>query len=1203
MSLFTIALRSLVYFWRGNLALAAGVAAATAVLTGALIVGDSMRDSLRSLSLDRLGQIDELLVSDGFFQSALAEKLQQTPIFQEQYSKAIPIILFPGGTVQSNSNGESCNVAGNVSVFGIQPEFWSLNRDDSSMAKKPAPSFPNPNSVIINQSLADDLRIGSMDDVPDMRLTVRIPKRNQLPGDSPMSKKSELIESLVDLEIASIVPDQGLGRFGMHPTQSNPLNIYVPIELLQDALSRTVLRHKSDPDQTNTILLSRKNGTTPDTVDSEKLLKQVQPDLADFGLSLKRITRTFGEAENKQTVFDYWSLSSDRLVFTDEEAAVIQSALPNAKPVFTYLANDIRKGDEESGIPFSMVSAIKFDESFQPTSVENDQPLKPLEKDQIVLNEWAAEDLKANIDDDSIVVTYFEPETSHGEQTERSVTLELVGIARFAEPIDAWRVPRRGPLIPARYEDRPYVTNDPFLTPEVPGLTDSRTIENWDLPFDTAGKINSEDDEYWSNHRTTPKAFVSLETGRQLWGSRFGQTTSFRIPVAAGDREAVAERLRSAVATTDVNFGLRIVPIKQRALKASSGSTPFDVLFLALSMFVIAAALILVSLLFRLSFQQRASQVGVMLATGFNLSRLRKIWLTEMLGVSLVGSALGVMLGLGYAALMIQGLSSWWLGAISQPFLKLHVQPETLVVGLGSGLVICLATIFWSLRKTIRRSVRELLGGQIETVSMRSGEQRSSNRTWLAWGLVVAATGLAVGAARLSGETQAGAFMGAGFLVLTALLMFVLRWFRRPNAESKHTLSLGTLAANNGKRNPMRSTLTIGLVAVASFLIVAVSAFRLAPTEQGTGGYDWLARSSQPILEDIFTSSARAKSLGEENRLTPGTVVMPLRYKSGEDASCNNLYQSTQPQVLGVTPAFIREFDPPEPSGFESQTLHSFAWAGNIASTESEMQNPWRLLESSVVHAGTEDDPIPVVIDKNTANYSLKIFAVDAPLVVDYDSGETIYFRVVGFLSNTILQGNLIISESDFEQAFPSISGYQVFLIRDGESASSNETSEQKSSAQILENRLSDYGFDARSTTEVLSGFMAVQNTYLSAFQSLGALGLLLGTFGLAAIQWRNVLERRKELGLLQAVGFGRPRLRWMLLLENGFLLLVGLGVGISAALFTTLPHAWFGNVSVPWGPLVMMFGVIAVVGLLASGWAARQVFRLPLLESLRSDR
>ena len=70
--------------------------------------------------------------------------------------------------------------------------------------------------------------------------------------------------------------------------------------------------------------------------------------------------------------------------------------------------------------------------------------------------------------------------------------------------------------------------------------------------------------------------------------------------------------------------------------------------------------------------------------------------------------------------------------------------------------------------------------------------------------------------------------------------------------------------------------------------------------------------------------------------------------------------------------------------------------------------------------------------------------------------------------------------------------------------------------------RPADLGADAMPTAERLAEFHTVENTYLSTFQTLGGLGLLIGTVGLAAVVLRNVLERRRELALLRAVGY-RP--------------------------------------------------------------------------------
>ena len=131
---------------------------------------------------------------------------------------------------------------------------------------------------------------------------------------------------------------------------------------------------------------------------------------------------------------------------------------------------------------------------------------------------------------------------------------------------------------------------------------------------------------------------------------------------------------------------------------------------------------------------------------------------------------------------------------------------------------------------------------------------------------------------------------------------------------------------------------------------------------------------------------------------------------------------------------------------------------------------------------------------------------------------------------------------------------------------------------------------------------LAVQNTYLSTFQSLGALGLLLGVVGLSVVQLRSIVERRGELALMQATGFRRRRLATMVLTENLVLLVGGLAIGSLAALTAVLPHALAGQAGTPWLTLATLLATIAGVGALAGWLASRAVLRAPLLPALRGD-
>jgi ABC-type antimicrobial peptide transport system permease subunit len=193
------------------------------------------------------------------------------------------------------------------------------------------------------------------------------------------------------------------------------------------------------------------------------------------------------------------------------------------------------------------------------------------------------------------------------------------------------------------------------------------------------------------------------------------------------------------------------------------------------------------------------------------------------------------------------------------------------------------------------------------------------------------------------------------------------------------------------------------------------------------------------------------------------------------------------------------------------------------------------------------------------------------------------------------LQGSLIVSERALLKEFPEVSGSRVFLI-------DAPADRQAEVAAELDDALGDYGFAATPTTKRLAEYMVVQNTYLETFQSLGGLGLLLGTLGIAAVQMRNVFERRGELALLRAVGFARRRLGAMVMLENLLLVAGGLLLGIAAALVAILPHLLGDTAAIPWRSLAVMLGLVLAAGLLAGLTAVRATLKAPLIGALRGD-
>lgn len=1183
MQFLRVVLRSWLYFWPMHVTVACGVAAATAVLTGALLVGDSVRGSLRDLTLDRLGRVEEILFSDRFFRAELAAEVSRDSQFPREYLGTVGVMLFPQATLERRT-ATGIHRASQILVVGSpatakvdDPQsFWSLARAGTPVPQRCA----QPNEIILNRALADELRAKVGDE-----LTLRLPKAEDIPADSPLGEKAERIRSFPRLRVIEIIDTKGLGRFSLTPAQSLPSVAFVALDQLQDGLEQ--------PAKVNTLLVAGTDAVTSPAT-STALANSLHPTLEDLGLSAQHVQLTFTDPRSQQTdtIYDYCSVSSQRMVLppaVEERAAQLFGAT-GGQSVFTYLANRIERvvdgapPEPAQQIPYSTLAAIDLSPSFTLHSVEG-RPLTTPGPDEIILTDWAAEQMHAHAGD-TIAVSYFQPETTHGASVESRQTFRVLAITPLVPPAQPYL-----PIQKLVFAQRPTMANDPHLTPEVRGITDQKSIDDWEVPFTIDyQRIRPADDEYWEDYGTTPKAFISLASGARLWGSRFGQATSYRVPVTNDHTAAEIEQtLLAGIRSDTARLGFEFQPIKRQQLQASAGNTPFDVLFLMLSFFVIAAALLLVALLFRLGFEQRARQAGVLQAVGWRASRVRRLLVVEGLGVAIAGSLLGLALGLGYAALLLAALrsKSWWLGAVGTPFMTFHVTARSLWIGGSAGSLVSTLVIAWSLYLTRHISARQLLAGQTSTAAHVSHTGRSSHwPLWAASLLLLGAIGLAFAAQEMSGQQQAGAFVSAGAAMLTSLLLglwHVLRTGGESLAPVTGPPALLRLAIRSAARSPGRSVLTIGLIATASFLIVAMSAFQLQPTESGTGGFALIGESSQPIFSDLNQASAREDLLANNAASLQGSHLEAFRVRGGDDASCGNLYRARQPRILGVPASFLRRFDTP------SQAAFRFMKSAETDTTT----NPWHVLSSTATPAG---QPIPVVIDQETAMYSLQLYGgIGQIFSFEYD-GRPLEFRVVGLLSLSILHGSLLISEADFQQQFPTISGYRYFLI---------ETPEGRTQevADVLEDQLGDQGFDVQDSRQRLADLMMLQNTYLSTFQSLGALGLLLGTFGLAAVQMRNVLERRGEMGLMRAAGFRRLRLSHLVLLENIMLLLTGLGTGVIAALLAVLPQLLGSGASVPIRSLAAMLLVVLTVGTLAGLLASRATLRVPLLSALREER
>lgn len=1141
MSIWTYIVASLKQYRRIHLAVAAGVAVATAVITGALLVGTSMRGSLRELALSRLGRIDTVLVAQNPFDEALPANALSRLDSDTAFTEALPLIL-SRGSASRRSDGTT-RQASELSVYGVPKEFWELDADG---AKNLTPNLAD-DEVLLTANVAEELQVE-----PGDRVLLRIPTTSGLPADSALGEKDGAYASR---RFKVKVADESLhlAEFSLASSQRAPRNLFVRFEALQDLLE---LEGKA----TAATIATKDFHKAASEKARELLTGALDPKLSDLGLQVQEL-----ESPVKDRLVQ---VAAERLVLPESAVQAVRKefSASDIQPAVTYLANTIRL--REKSVPYSTVTGIDSTASVGPLYDNDGEPIV-LGDDEVVLNDWAAERLDAQVGDE-ITITYYRPETTHGELTEASpLQLKLKAIVPLAS--------EKGEPTPAA---------DPQLTPELPGVTDQESINDWDLPFELVEKIEQADEDYWEEYRTTPKAFVSHDLAAKLWGTRWGTESVLRVTLPTEDTDENFSK-RLAASLDPASLGMNLIGVKAQAIASASGTTPFDGLFLGFSFFIMSSAVLLIALLFRLGVQQRAQELGLLTSVGFSPKNAGWAMLGEGAIVADLGAALGVLLGIAYARLMIYGLNTWWVAATVTPFLELHVPWWAVIVGWVLGLTVALATIVWTLRSTLRLSPKQLLGGESEPTKSLA----ESNGSWwryAPWVCFATAAILAVVALGASGESQAGAFFGGGAAMLVGLLLWVRRWLRDDGQSESAELTLPGLSLRNTRRNPGRTLITLALAGSASFLIVALGAFRLAPTDQGTGGYDLWATTDLPLHYDLQTEAGRAE-LGFSNPEDPELTAMEVaafRVRDGEDASCLNLYQTATPRILGV----------PE----EMKENERFSWGATESAADSS--KPWSALTLDLGNDAAGQPIIPLVLDRNTAYYSLKLYSVGSQYEVEDSAGRRRTLQVVGMLTNSIFQGDLLISEQALLELYPETAGQRLFLIRASEQEGGEEAGKVQELSERLESQLVDYGFSAEDAEQRLAEFLAVQNTYLSTFQSLGSLGLLLGVAGLAVAQLRSVAERRGELALMRATGFPKRRLVSMIFGENLALLLGGLGIGCLAAVAVVGPLSFTQQADLPWQTLGTTLVVIVAAGALAGWLATRKSLQAQLLPALRGD-
>lgn len=682
---------------------------------------------------------------------------------------------------------------------------------------------------------------------------------------------------------------------------------------------------------------------------------------------------------------------------------------------------------------------------------------------------------------------------------------------------------------------------DSLLVPAVQG---SRT-------FHVAGFVASRPGGIESIFVTLPTAQETLGLNAQLSqvDVRFSEGVD-----AAATRQGLLTELGSGYLAEASRGNTQLI---DQVMRAAMPMQAFGVLAMVMAGFIIFIT-------FRTVVVERRRDLGLLRALGASRNMVLAMVTVEGLLLGVVGTVLGIIVGIGMERLVISGLAPVWR---SQVGLVLQTQPTSLktllvavVLGVGGSVLSCLAPARQASRVSPREAMRPSGGDARVPVSrVRLG-------VGVALG-VVGLVGLLTGALAWQ-SLGALAFIVAVFLLGPSGIVPLTAVFRR--GLDVVMAQEGKLAQGNVARQRHRSSITASVMTVALAIIVALAALTNSTIEgvvsqiDRTLGADFMVMPPTMMVGSgsVGASGDLARSLSEVEGVD---VATSLRMGASRSGAQNVTLVGIDPQSYLKVASLDFEAGTPDAVGQLSQPrtlIMNALWAKQ---TGAKLQDQVELM--------TPNGPVQ--------------------------------YRVVG-IGNDVLNYRVpsaYLSQASLQQDFQVDSDLLVFVdLKQGASAQSVRTG--------LEQRLEAWpGFILRGTSEWRDKMLDDGRKKLNAMYVLLVVLVVPALIALANTLGINVLERVREIGLLRAIGSTQRQVRRLVLAESLLLAcvgaLVGIAVGLWLGLISVRAMESFGLVAtfrIPVSGIATTAGIALVFGALAAVLPARHAAGLKIVSALRHE-
>ncbi|MBF6327203.1 ABC transporter permease [Nocardia transvalensis] len=550
---------------------------------------------------------------------------------------------------------------------------------------------------------------------------------------------------------------------------------------------------------------------------------------------------------------------------------------------------------------------------------------------------------------------------------------------------------------------------------------------------------------------------------------------------------------------------------------------------------------------------QRLRELALLRAVGASRRQVGLSVVSEALVIGLIGSAVGLGAGVALAFGLSGLLNAFDLGL---PTGAMSVQPRTVLVALGVGVLVTVLSAYAPARRAAKIPPVEAMREEFASV----GESLRV-RTLVGGVLGVAGIGLAVwGAQSTGGDAARTVGIGAGALIVAILL--ALPWLSRPVVG---TLGLGVgalgpigrMARNNAVRNPRRTAATAFALTLGLMLVSAIGMFGASAKASIGELVDKGVKADYILAGPTGSFVGVPMAAGDAVKSVPGVrdvvAIRGTNLKIGTDSLVATSPEGPLDAVLNYE---LRQ---------GSRTLSDT----DVLVSESEAKDRnWQLGQTA------------------------ELTSVD---------NKKIRLTVSGIYKDTQLLGKLVVPAAVYDQVTP-VSFRSDFLVliaaAPGADLSAMRTGLEKATEQFAIVQVQDH--------EQFKGAQGQQiNTMLAILYGLLALAVVIAVLGIVNTLALSVVERRREIGMLRAVGMQRPQVRRSVYLESMLIAVFGavvgvvLGLSLGVGFLRTLRDLGIEEIAVPWTQIVVMLVGSGAVGVLAALWPGIRAARTPPLAAI----